>query len=102
MGLIGAHLDIMTGQWTHKDSGVGTSIDSFYEYLIKSYILYGEDEFLFLFQQAYRSAKALLAKSPWYVDVNMESAQLVWPIYNSLQSFWPAIEVCGRRGSGDA
>ncbi|EKX45303.1 hypothetical protein GUITHDRAFT_157889 [Guillardia theta CCMP2712] len=93
MGLIGAHLDIMTGQWTHKDSGVGTSIDSFYEYLIKSYILYGEDEFLFLFQQAYHSAKALLAKSPWYVDVNMESAQLVWPIYNSLQSFWPAIEV---------
>lgn len=34
-GLVGGHIDIATGTWTHKDSGVGTSIDSYYEYLIK-------------------------------------------------------------------
>ena len=35
LGLVGGHIDIFTGKWTHKDAGVGTSIDSFYDYLLK-------------------------------------------------------------------
>ena len=26
-GLVGAHLDIHSGEWTHRDSGIGTSVD---------------------------------------------------------------------------
>ena len=31
MNLVGAHLNIQTGEWTQKDSGIGGLIDSFYE-----------------------------------------------------------------------
>ena len=103
LGLVGGHIDIQTGEWTHKDSGVGTSIDSYYEYLIKAHLMTGEHEYLVMFQQAYGAAKAFLWRHPWYVDVNMDTGNLVWPIYNSLQSFWPGLEVMAGnlRDGGD-
>lgn len=35
LNLVGAHINVFTGEWTQKDAGIGTSIDSFYEYLLK-------------------------------------------------------------------
>ncbi|VFQ91626.1 unnamed protein product [Cuscuta campestris] len=34
-----------------------------------------------------------LYSDPWYVEVNMNSAALVWPLFNSLQAFWPGLQV---------
>lgn len=33
--LVGGHINVATGEWTHYDSGIGTYVDSFYEYLLK-------------------------------------------------------------------
>ncbi|PHU14259.1 putative alpha-mannosidase I MNS4 [Capsicum chinense] len=76
-----------------KDAGIGTSIDSFYEYLLKAYLLFGDEEYLFIFQEAYKAAMNFLFNDPWYVEVNMNSAALVWPLFNSLQAFWPGLQV---------
>jgi len=86
MRLLGGHLDVRTGEWTHKDSGIGTSVDSYYEYLIKGHVMTGEYEYLVIFQQAYGAVKASLSRHPWYVDVNMDTANLVWPVYNRYTS----------------
>lgn len=40
------------GKWTHRDSGIGTSIDSFYEYLLKCHVFLQEAEYLHMFRQA--------------------------------------------------
>ncbi|KAL9282227.1 Alpha-mannosidase I MNS4 [Arabidopsis thaliana] len=93
LDLVGAHINVFTGEWTQKDAGIGTSIDSFYEYLLKAYILFGDEEYLYIFQEAYRSAMQYLHKDPWYVEVNMDSAAIVWPVFNSLQAFWPGLQV---------
>ncbi|KAL0348938.1 UNVERIFIED_CONTAM: Alpha-mannosidase I MNS4 [Sesamum angustifolium] len=93
INLVGAHIDVFTGEWTQKDAGIGTSIDSFYEYLLKAYLLFGDEEYLFIFQEAYRAAMLYLYNDPWYVEVNMNSAALVWPLFNSLQAFWPGLQV---------
>ncbi|CAH9136278.1 unnamed protein product [Cuscuta epithymum] len=93
INLVGAHIDVFTGEWTQKDAGIGTSIDSFYEYLLKAHILFGDKEYLFIFQEAYRAAMNYLYSDPWYVEVNMNSAALVWPLFNSLQAFWPGLQV---------
>ncbi|KAJ6797687.1 alpha-mannosidase I MNS4 [Iris pallida] len=34
-----------------------------------------------------------LHHDPWYVEVNMNSAVTVWPLFNSLQAFWPGLQV---------
>ncbi|XP_059650731.1 alpha-mannosidase I MNS4 [Cornus florida] len=93
INLVGAHIDVFTGEWTQKDAGIGTSIDSFYEYLLKAYLLFGDEEYLFIFQEAYGAAMHYLFNDPWYVEVNMNSAALVWPLFNSLQAFWPGLQV---------
>jgi mannosidase alpha-like ER degradation enhancer 2 len=58
LGLVGGHIDVKTGEWTHKDSGVGTSVDSYYEYLIKGHLMTGEYEYLVMFQQGAHSQKS--------------------------------------------
>lgn len=93
INLVGAHIDVFSGEWTQKDAGIGTSVDSFYEYLLKAYMLFGDEEYLFIFQEAYRAAMSYLFSDPWYVEVNMNSAGLVWPLFNSLQAFWPGLQV---------
>ncbi|GBG76786.1 hypothetical protein CBR_g23002 [Chara braunii] len=93
LGLVGGHINVFTGEWTHKDAGIGTSIDSFYEYLLKAHLLLGDDEYLHMFNQAYKAAMRFLHQDPWYVEVNMNSALLVWPLFNSLQAFWPGLQV---------
>jgi len=93
IGLVGAHINVFSGHWTQKDAGIGTSIDSFYEYLLKAYLLLGDDEYLYMFQEAYKSAMQYLYNDPWYVEVNMNSAAIVWPLFNSLQAFWPGLQV---------
>uniref|UniRef100_A0A1D1Y634 alpha-1,2-Mannosidase n=1 Tax=Anthurium amnicola TaxID=1678845 RepID=A0A1D1Y634_9ARAE len=93
LNLVGAHINVFTGEWTQKDAGIGTSIDSFYEYLLKAYLLFGDEEYLFMFQEAYKAAMHYLHHDPWYVEVNMDSAATVWPLFNSLQAFWPGLQV---------
>ncbi|XP_015690078.2 alpha-mannosidase I MNS4 isoform X1 [Oryza brachyantha] len=93
LDLVGAHINVFTGEWTQKDAGIGTSIDSFYEYLLKAYLLFGDEEYLYIFQEAYKAAMHYLHHDPWYVEVNMNSGATVWPLFNSLQAFWPGLQV---------
>ncbi len=44
-GLFGTSLDISTRTWKHAVGGVGPGSDSFYEYLYKSYVLFGDIEY---------------------------------------------------------
>ncbi|EMS51403.1 putative alpha-mannosidase I MNS4 [Triticum urartu] len=93
LNLVGAHINVFTGEWTQKDAGIGTSIDSFYEYVLKAYLLFGDEEYLYVFQEAYKAAMHYLHHDPWYIEVNMNSGATVWPLFNSLQAFWPGLQV---------
>ncbi|KAL5195781.1 Alpha-mannosidase I MNS4 [Glycine soja] len=75
LNLVGGHINVFTGEWTQKDAGIGTSIDSFYEYLLKAYLLFGDEEYLYIFQEAYAAAMHYLYHDP------------------CLQAFWPGLQV---------
>jgi len=97
LGLVGAHIDVRSGTWTHRDAGVGTSIDSFYEYLLKAWLLLGDAESRHMFWQAHSAVERHCSRAPWYVEVNMDSGALVWPLFNSLQAFWPGLQALAGR-----
>jgi ER degradation enhancer, mannosidase alpha-like 2 len=44
LGLLGKHINTETGHWTESLSGVGSNADSFYEYLLKGYVLFRNQE----------------------------------------------------------
>ncbi|XP_074055148.1 ER degradation-enhancing alpha-mannosidase-like protein 1 [Macrotis lagotis] len=103
-GLLGNVVNIQTGHWVGKQSGLGAGLDSFYEYLLKSYILFGEDDDLEMFNAAYRSIQSYLRRGreacnegegdpPLYVNVNMFSGQLMNTWIDSLQAFFPGLQV---------
>ncbi|EPY80495.1 ER degradation enhancer, mannosidase alpha-like protein, partial [Camelus ferus] len=103
-GLLGNVVNIQTGRWVGKQSGLGAGLDSFYEYLLKSYILFGEKEDLEMFNAAYQSIQNYLRRGreacnegegdpPLYVNVNMFSGQLMNTWIDSLQAFFPGLQV---------
>ncbi|KAG8436066.1 hypothetical protein GDO86_007245 [Hymenochirus boettgeri] len=103
-GLFGNVVNIQTGQWVGKQSGLGAGLDSFFEYLLKSYILFGEEEDLEMFNEAYKSIQNHLRRGreacnegegdpPLYVNVNMLNGQIMNTWIDSLQAFFPGLQV---------
>uniref|UniRef100_A0A674EUJ8 alpha-1,2-Mannosidase n=1 Tax=Salmo trutta TaxID=8032 RepID=A0A674EUJ8_SALTR len=101
-GLLGNVVNIQTGQWVSKQSGLGAGMDSFYEYLLKSYILFGEKEDYRMFQASYESIQNHLRRGrescnegegdpPLYVNVNMFNGQIMNTWIDSLQAFFPGL-----------
>src|SRR5881398_70350 len=41
IGLIGTRINVETGNWTNTDSHISAEIDSYYEYLLKCWLLFG-------------------------------------------------------------
>ena len=90
-GLLGNHIDIASGVWTHQDSGVGGNTDSYYEYLAKAYVLFNNGVCLDMFTTCWAAVERYVYKEPWFVEVQMTTGNLVWPVFNSLSSFAPGM-----------
>lgn len=84
-GLVGSHIDIVNGRWTHTDSGVGSFVDSYIEYHLKSYVYFGDSYDWVLFQDAYRAAVTHARIGPWFVEVSMGSGQMTWAAFTAFQ-----------------
>ena len=103
-GLFGNVIDINTGEWLSKISGLGAGIDSFYEILLKSYIMFGDNEDKQMFEESYSSIKQFMRRGrpecnrgsglhPLYVNVEMESGDTATNWVDSLQASFPGVQV---------
>ncbi|KAL3697129.1 hypothetical protein R1sor_011205 [Riccia sorocarpa] len=93
LNLVGTTLNVITGQWIEYSSGIGAGVDSFYEYLIKAYILFGEDEYWTMFQDAYTAVQQHYRQGPWYRDADIRTGGPTHRQLTSLQAFWPGLQV---------
>ncbi|ETM99847.1 hypothetical protein PPTG_18414 [Phytophthora nicotianae INRA-310] len=98
LGLLGKHINTKTGEWTETSSGPGSNSDSFYEYLMKMYELFGDREALEMFAQVYPAVLVHNKHGDWYTDVSMytgchhhSGSSAI--IFESLASFWPGMQV---------
>ncbi|KAF9623359.1 hypothetical protein IFM89_000848 [Coptis chinensis] len=64
LNLVGTTLDVVTGEWIEYSSGIGAGVDSFYEYLMKAYILFGREEFWDMFHPAYIAVQKYFRHGP--------------------------------------
>lgn len=94
-GLVGNVMNIISGEWAESMSGIGAGIDSFYEYLLKSYILYGEREDLEMFSELYRSVMKYIRKGQSCVDLLVKGDTTEPPLFvnvdystGKLSNYW--------------
>ncbi|GBG30893.1 Mannosyl-oligosaccharide alpha-1,2-mannosidase [Hondaea fermentalgiana] len=93
LDLVGRHIDVQTGRWTEPTAGIGSNIDSLYEYYIKHYIAFGDEEAFVMFQKLYAAAvRRLRVGDTWYIEVNMHRGSTLRRQFNNLQAFWPGMQ----------
>lgn len=103
-GLLGNVINIQTGEWVGPMSGLGAGIDSFFEYLLKAFIIFGEKKDLEMFNESYETIKFHLRRGrpkcnygsgnvPLYVNVNMKTGETVNTWIDALQAAWSAVQV---------
>lgn len=92
--LVGTVINIHNGEWIRRDSGVGAGIDSYYEYLMKAYILLGDNVFLERFNIHYSAIMKYISQPPLLLSVHMHNPTVsVRTWMDSLLAFFPGLQV---------
>lgn len=95
LGLIGDIIDVKTGEWVSKQSHICAGVDSYYEYLYKSYLLFGDPELGMIWKESVSLIHEYLAEvhneNTWYGRADMNSGELTGAVITLYDAFFPAI-----------
>lgn len=99
IGLVGSGINIESGKWTDPTSHIGGGIDSFYEYLLKSWLLFGDTESKKMWDASIAAINQYVAdRTPgglWYGQVNMNTGKRVSTYFGALDAFFPGTLALG-------
>ena len=95
IGLVGEVIDVETGEWLNTTSHICAGIDSYYEYLYKGWLLFGDPDLKAMWDE---SIKAVLEYIPeviegktWYGRVDMHSGERTGTDVTLWDAFMPAL-----------
>lgn len=108
IGLVGEWIDVETGQWTNTDSHISGAIDSYYEYLLKCWLLFGDRDCKRMWDESIVAINKYLADEfqrtvsghPidgfvidefWYGHADMNTGERRATTYGALDAFFPAV-----------
>jgi mannosidase alpha-like ER degradation enhancer 2 len=97
IGLVGSEIDVESGAWSDPASGIMGGIDSYYEYLLKASILFGDQDCARMWRESRMAIEKYLAdRRPdglWYGQADMNSGARTHTYYGALDAFFPAVLV---------
>ena len=95
VGLVGASINVETGTWTDTDSHISGGIDSYYEYLWKCWLLFGDKDCLEMWNASIPAINKYLADEVsgelWYGHADMNTGKRTDTQYGALDGFFPAL-----------
>src|SRR5258705_4784991 len=95
LGLVGQSINVETGAWTNTDSHISGGIDSYYEYLWKCWLLFGDEECRAMWNASIPSINKYLADDSggelWYGHADMQTGKRTETTYGALDAFFPAL-----------
>jgi mannosidase alpha-like ER degradation enhancer 2 len=99
IGLVGEWINVETGKWTNPDSHISGAIDSYYEYLLKCWRLFGDRECRDMWLDSNRAIQRYLADTQtvgataelWYGHADMNTGARTKTTYGALDAFFPAV-----------
>ena len=95
IGLVGSTINVESGTWTDPTSHISGGIDSYYEYLLKSSILFDDKDCDRMWKSSVAALNRYLADTShgglWYSQVDMNTGKRVSTRYGALDAFFPAV-----------
>jgi ER degradation enhancer, mannosidase alpha-like 2 len=95
LGLVGESINAETGAWMNTDSHISGGIDSYYEYLWKCWLLFGDKECRDMWNASIPAVNKYLADETggelWYGHADMQTGKRTKIHYGALDAFFPAL-----------
>lgn len=99
IGLVGEWINVETGEWTNTDSHISGAIDSYYEYLLKCSLLFGDQDCRRMWDTSITAINKYLADEwrsdagveLWYGHADMNTGARRATTYGALDAFFPAV-----------
>ena len=99
IGLVGEWINVETGEWANTDSHISGAIDSYYEYLLKCWLLFGDrdckrmwdDSIVAINKYLADEVKHAPANELWYGHADMNTGARRATTYGALDAFFPAV-----------
>ncbi|HEY0049591.1 MAG TPA: glycoside hydrolase family 47 protein [Pyrinomonadaceae bacterium] len=95
INLVGQRINVETGEWTNTNSSISAEIDSYYEYLLKCWLLFGDEDCRKMWQEHIVAINKYLADETenglWYGHADMNTGKRKATVYGALDAFFPAV-----------
>jgi mannosidase alpha-like ER degradation enhancer 2 len=95
IGLVGLQLDVVNGKWTNSKAAIGAMIDSYYEYLYKSWRLFHDRDFTTAWKVHQKAIQQYLISkqdSGWFLrQVDMNTGKELTSVYGALDAFYAGL-----------
>jgi len=93
--LVGTVINIETGEWEDTESHISGRIDSYYEYLLKGWLMFGDEELHKMWETSIKAVNTYLPEQVesgfWYGSADMNSGQKTGSYFGALDAFFPAV-----------
>ena len=95
LGLVGESINVETGVWTSTDSHISGGIDSYYEYLWKCWLLFGDKDCRDMWDASIPAVNKYLPDEIGgglrYGHADMQTGKRTKTIYGALDAFFPGL-----------
>jgi mannosidase alpha-like ER degradation enhancer 2 len=95
LGLVGSRVNVETGEWVGKTSHISGGIDSYYEYLLKCWLLFRDEDCRRMWLEGVAAVNKHLADDAggelWYGQADMQTGRRTSTNYGALDAFFPAV-----------
>lgn len=97
IGLVGTTINVETGEWIDTTSHISGRIDSYYEYLLKSSLLFEDKDCFRMWEQSINAINKYLTHETetglWYCQVSMLTGECLSTNFGALDAFFPSVLV---------
>ncbi|MBU6509379.1 MAG: glycoside hydrolase family 47 protein [Gammaproteobacteria bacterium] len=94
IGLVGDGISVETGRWTDSDSHISGGIDSYYEYQLKCWKLFGDEDCHRMWLTSIAAVDKYLADERngelWFGHADMHTGKRTATEYGALDAYFPA------------
>lgn len=95
LGLVGQSINVDSGAWIDRDSHISGGIDSYYEYLWKCWLLFGDQDCHRMWEASIAPINKYLADNAgtqlWYGHADMQTGSRTLTTYGALDAFFPGL-----------